>query len=397
MTDLFISYRSSDRPWAKRLFDDLQARFPTIKIAWDRDPTSLPPDTKWRDWIENNAENATHFAVLWSEAAKASDEVGPEIQAFRQNVKAKPTAPSGARRKFFYIPLEGKYGWVEPVQGFAELRTAYSPDAPDRGICNLELAPHREEWRRMIGIIGRTALEAEATQPITLALLVTTTNNLKLLDSVFEAGNIYPSPTLQEYLDSIGLTLADAKARYDETAYSWRPFGTTKTVVDLMEDAREITNRELKPPHLFHWKPIDFIESFLAAAKVGQHAIQQLVEHLANGPSVVVTDPISLFNPVVATTFNRLKEYAKKPHSVILSISPHELSAASRLYECLLNNGTLLEHHLRPPIPMTEVFALCGINVQHAMDIERLIRSGLGYYSVQKTGAVSKPLYSPGA
>jgi hypothetical protein len=63
----------------------------------------------------------------------------------------------------------------------------------------------------------------------------------------------------------------------------------------------------------------------------------------------------------------------------------------------LQNARPVFNSYLEPQIPMTEAFTLCGVNVRHAMDIERLIRSGLGYYSLQKMKAEAKPLVSSGA
>jgi len=82
---------------------------------------------------------------------------------------------------------------------------------------------------------------------------------------------------------------------------------------------------------------------------------------------------------------------------MILSISPNELLAAESLYNSLLRNSSpVLSAYLYPEIPAAETFALCGLNVQHTWDIERLIRSGLGYYYLQKKKAASQPLVSPG-
>jgi hypothetical protein len=111
----------------------------------------------------------------------------------------------------------------------------------------------------------------------------------------------------------------------------------------------------------------------------------------------VVTDPISLFNPIVSQVFKRLDDYAKRSHSLILSISPIEQAAAERLYGSLLSNGyPVLDAYLYPQIPVTEAFALCGVDIQHAVDVERLLRRSLGYYYLQKKKSESKPILALG-
>ena len=70
MFDLFISYSSYDRPWAKRLYDDVHYNFPTINIFWDRDPAAIPPAANWAQVLENEAKAAKHLVVIWSRKAE---------------------------------------------------------------------------------------------------------------------------------------------------------------------------------------------------------------------------------------------------------------------------------------------------------------------------------------
>jgi TIR domain len=398
MPDLFISYSSHDRRWAERLYNDLRARFPTITIFWDRAPGVIPPGANWRQVLTDNARNTTHFAVLWSKAAKDSNEVGPEIEAFRQNVAINPKGKNGARREIFYMPLQQNeaYGPLEAIQGLADLRQygSYAPNADDRGVSNLETEPHRGEWNRIVGVIGDTVLAAEAMQPIKLALLVLTEANVNRLDALID-DKVPGGPTLRDFLTAIGLTLDQVKQRYGPNAFSWRPFGTDRTIIQLMEDVRESANRNLAPEYWFHWVPCDFFQQAMEAKD--HTAFQNLADGLAKAPSAVVTDPVSLFHPSVAKVFGRLDKYATKEHSVILSISPVEMLAVDRLYQCLLSNGSpVLDTYLLPRIPASGSFARCGVNVQHVADVERLVRGSLGLYHLQLKEAAEKALRSAG-
>jgi hypothetical protein len=395
MPDLFISYSSHDRRWAERLYNDLRERFPTIRLFWDRDQGSIPPESNWADVLKENAKNATHFAVFWSEKAKASDYVGPEIQAFEQNRETHPTH-DGTERRLFYIPLEGEYGPLEAIQGFADLRQykTYSATAEDRGLSNLEINPHRGEWARIVGIIGDTVLAAEPTQPIKLALLVMNEDDAKFLINSLLGFSPPGGPTLQDFLDAVGLTAAAAKKRYGKNAFSWRPFGTAKTIIDLMEDLRETTNRSLKE-YRFHWIPWDLVAT---AREVKSDVVfREHLDRLAEGPSAVVVDPISLFHPMIRLVFGLLEGYTKKEHSIIISLSPNEAPALDRLYQALRTNGApVLDGYFLPPVPATETFARCGMNVQHVMQLEGLIRGSLGVYYRQQKKAEGKSLTSAG-
>ena len=390
MPDLFISYNSHDEVWAKRLFVDLRSRFPTIKPFWARDVASIPPGEPFRPIFEGAAETATNFVVFWSRHAHDSNEVTAEIESFKQNRKTNSLSATGDKRRLFYIPLECgvDYGGFADLQGFPDFRGVYEPALPDRGIQRLAAAPASENWSRMIRTIGNAVLEGQTSQPVTLALLVITTDpatGTNLLDPILDV-KVFGEPSLSEFLQSVGLSLADAKARYGGHAFDWRPFGTNKTIIDLAEDVQEMANRNLDAKHRFHWRPIDFVDE---ARKVpDETGFRRLLDGLSTGPSVVVTDPISLFHPLVQKVFKRLVDYAKRPQSMIISMAPVEAVGAGQLYRSLLSNGSpVLDAHLYPQIPASDAFAFCGVNIQHIAQVERLIRNGLGHYFRQQKKA----------
>jgi hypothetical protein len=396
MTDLFISYNSHDEVWAKQLFFDLKSRFPTIKLFWARDAAAIPAGEPFRPIFQGAAQNATNFVILWSAAAQRSNEVGPEIQSFLQNVQTNPSSAAGDKRTLFYIPLEPgiDYGGLVDIQGFPQFRGVYDPNAADRGIGGLATDPASENWYHMVRNIGNAVLAGRPSQPITLALMVMTAATTAFVNPVLNL-KVSNGPSLNQFLNSLGLTVAQAEARYGPTAFDWHPFGTRKTIIDLMEDVREMAIRNLGEPYRFHWKAIDFVEAWVAAPD--EAANRKLLQNLSDEPSVIVTDPISLFDLLVKESFQDLGEYAKRQQSMILSISPNEQLAIESLYQTLRRNSLpVLRAHLYPQIPAVETFALCGMNVQHTLEIERLIRSGLGYYYLQKKKAASQPLVSSG-
>jgi hypothetical protein len=398
-TDLFISYSSHDELWAKKFFFDLKSRFPTVKPFWARDVAAIPPGEPFRPIFQGAAQDATYFVVFFSAAAQRSNEVGPEIQAFLQSRQNKSRSNAGVNRRLFYVPLEAgvDYGGLVDIQGFPDFQTVYKPktQAPDTGISSVASNPERDLWVRMVGAIGHRILDDQKTKPITLVLLVMTTANKDNIDLFLNLRLSKYSPTLSELLQSLNLTLGQAKSRYDDTAMTWRPFGTDKTIIDLMQDVREAVHRDLGIAEGFHWKPLDLVDEVKNAADIP--ARDRLIESLSVGPSVVITDPISLYNPEIKSTFALLSEHAKNPQSIILSIAPVELQAAEHLYNSLLSTTTrVVDPHLYPPIPSTETFALCGMNVQHAADVVRLLRSGLGYYYLRKKKEAVNPLLSSG-
>ena len=132
------------------------------------------------------------MVAIWTKEAEASREVSGEIEAFLASVDLEPEK-DGVNRKLFYIPLEGdSRAYLAQRQSLTEMRDLSTDDrnVSDRGTAKLETTPHREAWLRIARIIINTAQSAETTQPINLAVLVTTTSNIEGLDTNRPAGPV---------------------------------------------------------------------------------------------------------------------------------------------------------------------------------------------------------------
>ena len=107
MYDLFISYSRHDRPWAEKLYNDLTSAFPTIKVFWDR--AGIPAGGTWRTILTDANVNTTHLAIFWSNDARNSIEVEPEIARCEADVRYAPKRGASKRLEFF-VQLEGARG-----------------------------------------------------------------------------------------------------------------------------------------------------------------------------------------------------------------------------------------------------------------------------------------------
>jgi hypothetical protein len=397
MTDVFISYCSHDGFWAARLYADLRKYYPEIDIFWDRNPASLPQGVDWAEELKKRARGAKHMVALWTKKAEASREVSGEIEAFLASVDLQPEK-DGAKRKMFYLPLEGEYGaYLEKRQSLTGMRdlATYDPNVPDCGTAKLESTPHREAWLRILRIIIDTAQSAETTQPINLAVLVTTDSNIEGLDPNRPAG---PGPTVTEYLAAAGLTIEEAKKRYGATAFDWTPFGSKRTVIELMEELRLVVNRGLPPLYRFHWVKYDLLHELVPFTN-DYNEMRRWLEQLTERPTIIMVDGLSLYNPVVKEWFQFLEDYAVREHLVIVSLAPQEAPGAAQLYNALRFKGTpVLNGYFTPNVPITTAttYAHCRLNVEHVSEIERLIRGSLGRYYLKQQGSESKPLTNMG-
>lgn len=85
MSDVFVSYAHADQPRVDALIGQLQAE--AIDVWWD---AHLPTGRNWDDELEAAMVAAPTILIVWSEAARASDEVKDEAFFARKLRKALP-------------------------------------------------------------------------------------------------------------------------------------------------------------------------------------------------------------------------------------------------------------------------------------------------------------------
>jgi hypothetical protein len=356
---------------------------PEIEIFWNRAPGAIAQGASWPEELKRRTRDTKHMIAIWSNKAGESNEVRQEIADFQANVHEHPEK-NGVKRKLLYMPLEGEAtGALEQPQNLFYMRelSTYDPNVEDRGTAKLETPPHREAWQQTLRIILDTV---QTTQPINLAVLVTTTSNVGMLQAT--ANQIVgPGPSAIEYLQAAGLTLAQAIQRYGATAFDWTPFGSNRKIKDLMQGLRMVVNAGLEPSYRFHWVECDLL-SQLARFNNDYDGMCRWLETFAQRPSVIVIDGLSLCNPVIMGWIPHLRGYAAKEHVVIVSLAPHEAPTAALLYEVMRSKAApVFESYFNPKIPSAGTFAHCRVNVEHIPDIARLLRGSLGaYYLAQQ-------------
>jgi hypothetical protein len=197
-------------------------------------------------------------------------------------------------RRLFYVPLDaGNYGQLKDVQGLTAMRDdkVYDPavGTADRGVGKLMLEPQRTHWDRIVRDVGTSVLASAKTEPVTLAVVAMNTAMAAELDQILTRKLI--GPTLQELLDAYGLAFTDVKQRYHDTAFAWQPFGTERTVLDLMEAMRVEANARMKeqPEYWFRWDPWDLLETVRGVKSYQE--LRDSMQRLAKGPFALVVDP----------------------------------------------------------------------------------------------------------
>ena len=293
----------------------------------------------------------------------------PEIATFEAEVRRAPRLGLSERREF-YIPLQGAPGGgLQNIQGFPALAPFYDPNVANRGVSSLDTEPARSEWKRAIRMMGDAISNSDAAQPVIAAIVTTNQTRAPLLDQIRGLAQSPTGPTLDEFLAGYGLTWSGVSSRYGANALEWHPFGGTDTIVDLLEDLRIQANSRLDPNYWFRWEYVDLSDP----NSVGR------IKELNQRPSLVVVDPISLFEPLTANVFRALADYLREEHSVMASLSPVGQTGVDWFSRAIRAQSVpLLEEYFEPRIPPLSAFAKCAFNVQRILEIERLIRGRIG-------------------
>lgn len=377
--DLFISYSSHDRPWAEKVYEDLRRSFPAMSIFWDRE--SILAGVAWRAFLTDAIANKTkHLLILWSDAAQDSREVISEIATFEAEVR-RTEILEGSKREEFIITLQGTPGGgLETRQGFPGLAPYYNLNATDRGVAVLSSqAEASAEWKRVIRMIGDAVTRADKARPVLAAVIAQNQAHLTLLDRIHDLPQMENGATLDDFLARYALAWADVRARYGTTALDWHPYGEKETVVDLLEDLRVQANSRLIPKYWFRWEYLDLTTQI------------DRIKDLHEQPSVVLLDPVSLFNVVCANALRRLEKYLREEQSVLVSLAPLRQEGMDWFALAMKEQAVpVLNDYFEPSIPPVAGFAKCAINVPRITDLERLIRSRLGSFYLAQSRAEAR-------
>jgi hypothetical protein len=368
--ELFISYASEDRPWAERLYQDVKARDAKLACFWDRD--SLKTGGEWQTQLEQDLADSRHFVVLWSNhAEKDGSWVGPEIERF--NV-LKSTAKT--ERTLFYVPLQGKRGTLERLQGLPDIREGdfYKEGAGAAAPGGKAAAA----WSRIVTRIVSGVDDARQDgTPIHVGLLVAT-------DAQFE--DVSPTSKvagkkLADYLDKLGLDFAQVKARYQPRARDWAPFDQGPSLEVLLDQVKIAVNTRfanLNTPAI-RWKWLDLTEPIALTGNERSDKARGLAATLATGPSLLVIDPLSLYNRDIEDVYDALGACFQTDKVAVFCPSPKGLPETDAITEDLVKlvgKGHFVKFF--DPLPPIPAYPFCGFNLTHQAQLSRFVAGTLG-------------------
>lgn len=347
MSDVFISYSSNDREWARRTDQALRRRMPGATTFLDYDALRAGDD--WETRIDSAIQASRHLVVLWSDFAKERQWVQREVFSFMAyaNVSTDPG------RRLVCVNLQGRNDATKRFQQIepSGLQSAY----PNIGSVTAN------DWDDL-------AREIEAgidpdRKPLIVPLVVLSVTQQQLREL---------SADRRGWLSS-DYQIADdiLHARYGPSCDDWLPFADTKRVAAILDQVRNDVNDsfenhrvEWKLPSRSFWADIDAAETFVD----DEFSTAQL--------SVLIIDPVGIYHPDVFQRLMLFQESFADNRTVILTLPPFGAHPdLVRLREALIKRGKpYFNDYFRPVVPpRRRLAAQCGWHVSDADDVARHI------------------------
>jgi hypothetical protein len=381
--DIFISYSSHDRAWARKLEADLTRL--QVKCFFDQE--RLVKGETWEPRLINDLVNSRHFLVLWSEKARASDWVSQELYRFKATIDPKGEGQPRPGHLLYAVNLEGQNATLGLYQGYVDtaiqglykqfLATANQSGTPPQTI-TLPV-PSQQVWDLWVAeIAAASRADTPATQ-MPVAVLALTTTVLQAAPPVIPEFDFVAETEMDAFLRNLGVgELAQLNARYGDTPFDWHPTGSQESVqqllTELLSDTQSGINLKLaalrQPP--VQWRFLDVVTPPL-------NRLIQAAQPLLSGPCLVIIDPVSLFSYRIWERYVKLAPCFSNPQAAIVFLTPFG-SNPPLLYlrKCLNEQGKPNLEWFHDPIPFNPAYANCGINIADRWDIRRLVLASLG-------------------
>lgn len=374
--DVFISYSSADRTWAEKLFRALERR----DIEPFLDQTRLQTGAAWESQLQGALRTSRHIVVLWSENARQSDWVRRELGRFESQIDNPDPDQKPSNRRMIFLPLEGEPSAYNSLQMITDLRDGGAYTGPaDQVDQNL--------WSRVLDKVYYAIAGADPAIPVSLAVLTVTQEQLDQLDPAHKPRFVEKS--LDGYLSSIGIGAKDdLRPYYGQERTDWRPFGSDQTVWTMLTQLRQDINVALRDAGLegtqFRWEPVgeefwsDDYEAF----------VKETRKLKSDWLSVVVVDPIALYDEDVRDRFSRLSNELKNSRVLFMTLLPLQCWETHRqVREQIKRMAHPVFTHLYEPTlgqDVAQAFWSCDVNIGDKMDIQRTLLPALGRRLVGK-------------
>jgi hypothetical protein len=348
--DVFISYSQPDRPWAKKLADDLSAR--RLRVFFDKE--RLDVGYAWDTQLKESLYASRNLVVVWTDAnARQSDWVSRERAAFWM-------LPATHDRAQISLNLQGRPNADAAVQGIEDLLVA---NVDWQKIDSISPALWNSAIERIMRSLSRTSV---AMPVVTLTL------------TRAELGQFNDRDWADIERD-LGLSKQQVMAMYGDTRGEWRPLGGSETIDALLSKLENRINGHITgpSPQSYRWELAP--EAFWTEVDVAESFAVTLAS--PGAPSLLIIDPIAIRNRDVLDRLYLFKDSVGLSHTTIVVLAPFVMPAANQmLRQWLMDNAVgYFRPMFRPAIPpRTLVEAQCALYSGDEDELLRLAWSAVG-------------------
>ena len=362
VSDVFISYKSEQFSWARRLRDDLD-RF-GYSVFLDHDPArGLEVGEKWEKQLREEIRNAEAFLLLWSSRIPMASYVGKEIEIRNE-----------AKRPITVVRLDDSALAAtvdDETQAFREFIDLA------RGVDDADEVSFFAWNRAVVRLINsRPFTDRRSSAVVEIPLVVVAMTEGQAVE-LAEAKNVLPQlgpEKFQEVMNLLEQAVPFDPGRYGARPEEWKPFDaasdeaetTVEQVVARFDQARRSWQQDYAdddPPSGFAFVSYDDLLRNPATR-------EQARRYLQAQPSVVVIDPVSLMHMQVHGDVMRNGLHTLQ-RAFVMGLGPQLTAATSplqtyvrcverELFEALQMDDPLgRSRSLFHPTPGTCVFNVC--------------------------------------
>ncbi len=372
----FISYSHEDASWAERLHQDLVAKgIPKEELFLDQ-PTMKAGDL-WREQLRTALNSSRYIVVLWSKNAAKSEWVDAELSHFEDKINTPGAEVIKVHQRMIFISLDADNEIYKDIQMIRDLLEAKAYDPANPSIDPL-LKQNPQLWADVVESVYQLVIQDEVTIPVHTLVLATTADRLNSVNFTEVPAFADFSESLDDLIQRIQVgTRADLIARYGPRRTDWKPVvGKNTSVRALLNNLRDQINN-LPNTTRIRWQPVgnDFWDDPDAAIAAA--------ERLARSLSVIVVDPISLYDAKVHNRFNVLKDNGcfDNENAVVLVLSPFTMPGPNLGFRDLIRRVArqIFNDYYQPGVRKIP-YATCSVNFGDELGMTRPVVATIRKY-----------------
>lgn len=377
----FISYSHEDASWAERLHKDLIAKgIPDAELFLDK--PSMQAGDLWREQLRTALNRSCYLVVLWSKNAAKSEWVDAELANFENKINTPGAELIKVHQRMVFISLDDDSEIYKDIQMIRDLKVANAYDAANPSIDSF-LQRNPQLWAKVVESVYQVITKDEVTVPVSQLILATTRDRLNAPDFNFSTVPDFAdfSESLSDLLQRIQIgTKAELIERYGAQRSDWKPVvGNDSTVEALLDKLRDQINNIPNSPKI-RWEPIgdDFWHDPDAAIAAA--------DKLSKTLSVIVVDPISLYDAKVLNRFNVLKDNGcfDNENAVVLVLSPFTMPIPNLGFRDLIRRVArqIFNDYYQPGVRKIP-YARCSVNFGDDLGVTRPVLATIRNYFYQ--------------